>query len=111
MDSLSIWGAEAFLSADPRLDHDIVRVIVDGGNFGHMPALEALSTRLKLEMHKFSQEVLEYQTAVTKRLSQPDSASESDSFREWEQVKRIALDCTWADCPALSRTARRRSGD
>jgi hypothetical protein len=28
----------------------------------------------------------------TQRLSQPDLASELDSFREWERVKRIALD-------------------
>ncbi len=47
-------------------------------------------------MQKFSGKVLEYQTAVTQRLSQPDSASESDSFREWERVKRIALDCAQA---------------
>ena len=95
-DGPSIRGAEAFLSTDPRLDHDIVRVTVDGGNIGPMPSLETLCTPVRLKMQKFSGKVLEYQTAVTRRLSQPDSASESDSFREWERVKRIALDCAKA---------------
>ena len=77
-DGPSIRGAEAFLSADPRLDHDIVRVTVDGGNIGPMPSLETLrvKTPVLLKMQKFSGKVLEYQTAVTQRLSQSDSASE-----------------------------------
>ncbi len=75
-DGPSIRGAEAFLSADPRLDHDIVRVTVDGGNIGPMPSLETLRTPVRLKMQKFSGKVLEYQTAVTQRLSQPHSVSE-----------------------------------
>jgi hypothetical protein len=113
---LSIQGAEAFLSADPRLDHDIVvRVTVDSGNIGRMPT----STPVRHKIHTFSQKLLEYQTAVTQWLSQPDSASESDSFQEREPVKRMALDCAQAVLGTSGerlqgiRTAcrTRRSGD
>ena len=97
-DGLSIWGVEAFLSADPRLDHDIVQVsiTVDGGNIGPMPALEALWAPVRLKMRKFLQKVLEYQATVDQQLSRQDSAREQEPFQEWERVKQIALDCASA---------------
>jgi hypothetical protein len=61
-----------------------------------MPALEALWAPVRLKMRKFSQKKTEYQTAVDQQLSRQDSARELEPFREWERVKRIALDCASA---------------
>ena len=44
-------------------------------------------------MRKFAQKAPEVEAAVVQHLSRPDSPREQDPFREWERVKRIALDC------------------
>ena len=87
----SLRDAEAFLSPDPRLDHDPVRVCVSCDTIGTMPPLEALRAPVRLKMRGWGAKRSEWQEAVTRSLSM--TVPEEDRFAELERMKRIALDC------------------
>ena len=93
-DKATLQDAEGFLSPDPRLDHDPVRVCVKCDTIGPMPPLEALCAPERLKMRKWRERKTAWQEAVTQSLSMSaPEASEEDRFAELDRIKRVALDC------------------
>jgi len=93
-DKATLQDVEGFLSPDPRLDHDPVRVWVQCDTIGPMPPLEALRTPERLKMREWRARKTAWQEAVTHSLSVPaPEVPEGDRFAELERIKRVALDC------------------
>ncbi len=90
---LSITNAETWIPPDPRLDHYLVSVRVEGTGVGPMPPLEALRAPVRLRMHRFKIKRTVWQEAVTKSLASEPLAPVANSFQELERVQRVALDC------------------
>jgi hypothetical protein len=89
---LSITNAETWIPPDPRLDHDVVSVRVEGAGVGPMPPLEALRAPVRLRMHRFKMKRTAWQEAVTKSLASELLTPVANSFQELERVQRVALD-------------------
>ena len=90
----TLQNAEGFLSPDPRLDHDPVRVCVACDTIGPMPPLEALRVPERLKMREWREKRNAWQEAVTQSLSMSArEAPDGDRFAELEKIKRVALDC------------------
>ena len=90
----TLRDAEGFLSPDPLLDHDPVRVWVACDTIGPMPPLEALRVPERLKMREWRAKKSAWQNAVTQSLSESASGALGESrFSEWEKIKRAALDC------------------
>ena len=91
---VTIQDAEGFLSPDPRLDHDPVRVSVACDTIGPMPPLEALRVPERLRMREWRTKKSAWQDAVTQSLNEPESeAIGVNRFAALERIKRLALDC------------------
>ena len=88
----SVFGATAFDSTDPRLDHRGVRVYLQIEGVGPMPPLEALYRPRRLRMANWQSKKQEWQQRVTSTLELEGSGHERDLFEQLDHIKRMALD-------------------
>ena len=86
----SVSHAEAFLSADPTLDHCGVKVLLRDDSIGEMPPLEALWRPERLRLDAWRDKRQEWQKAVELDLSAaaPETA---DHFATLERAQGVAL--------------------
>ena len=88
----SVFGATAFDSTDPRLDHRGVRVYLQIAGVGTMLPLETLFRPKRLKMTEWPSKRHEWQRRVTLALEHEGSENGRDMFAHLDNVKRIALD-------------------
>jgi hypothetical protein len=88
----SVFGATAFDSTDPRLDHRGVRVYLQIMGVGPMPPLEALLRPRRLRMTDWHSKKEEWQRRVTSALEREGLQDGRDLFAQLDLIKKTALD-------------------
>jgi hypothetical protein len=88
----SVFGATAFDSTDPRLDHRGVRVYLQIAGVGTMPTLETLFRPMRLKMTDWASKRHEWQRRVALALEYEGSENGRDMFAHLDNIKRVALD-------------------
>jgi len=91
-DGESVFGATAFDSTDPRLDHRVVRVYLQIAGVGTMPPLETLFRPMRLRMTDWPSKRHEWQRRVALALEYEGSENGRDMFAQLDNIKRVALD-------------------
>ena len=92
----SISHAEAFLAADPTLDHCGVKVLLLDPNIREMPPLEALWRPERLRLDAWRDKREEWQRAVERDLSSQELIGSKDRFAALDRAKCVALLCARA---------------
>ena len=86
-----VYGATAFDSTDPRLDHRGVRVYLQVEGLGPMPPMEALFRPRRLRMTKWQEKRQEWRRRVASALALEGEGGGRGLFDRLEHVKQVAL--------------------